>query len=212
MDQKLIDIINHSVTLFDKYGVRNVSMDEIASSQGISKKTLYRYVSNKKDLLEKIFIYNSELIEEKIKEIVQRGINSIEILLEISLVIQEQYRRMNPKLKYELNKYYPGLQDKYSAIYNTFVHRGMEFNMTNGIKEGLYREDLDVELTAQLYVNQLKEIHNLQCNPNELYSFEKIFKVMFENHIHSIASSEGLNLFEDIKERYKHNKQHNEDK
>ncbi len=208
MDQKLISIIERSIELFLDSGIRNVSMDDIASSQSISKKTLYKYVKNKKDLLEKTFDYHSSIIRQQIEEVINGNHNAIEVLLEISMIMEGQIRRFDPKLKFEMRKYYPELLHENLNKHIKNVYQQMTLNLEQGMKEGLYRSDLNIALTAEFYMKQLTNMHNLSNCKLEHFSFETIFTVMFENHIRSIANSKGIKKFEEIKERYKLN-QHN---
>ena len=57
IDPKLSSILDRTIELFYEFGIKNLSMDDISRKLKISKKTLYRYVNSKEDLIEKLFYY-----------------------------------------------------------------------------------------------------------------------------------------------------------
>jgi hypothetical protein len=69
-------------------------------------------------------------------------------------------------------------------------------NITQGITEGLYRDNLNIELVAGLYVRNLVDMHNKDYCFVENITFDQIFEAMFENHIRAISTSEGIKYFE----------------
>ncbi len=77
--------------------------------------------------------------------------------------------------------------------------------MDQGIKEGLYRQDLNKDIIAQLYFKNIEDFHTTLGETMKKYSFEKIFEVMFENHIRGIANEKGIEYFEKQKEKLNFN-------
>ena len=69
-------------------------------------------------------------------------------------------------------------------------------NFEQGIAEGLYRNDLNIELVARLYIQKLEDVHNQEFLESVNFGFEKVFEVMFDNHIRGIANAEGLDYYE----------------
>ena len=132
-DEKLVKIIEKSTELFGEYGVRNLNMDEISKGIGISKKTLYQFVCSKEDLLEKIFHYEEEKWQQLPSKIKEDELNAIDVLLQTSLLIYEELRRINPKVDFELKKYY-------KPVFNKFLSRRLDsifFYISNNLKKGM---------------------------------------------------------------------------
>ncbi len=196
MDEKLDRILSESLRLFKKNGIRSVTMDDVAKELGMSKKTIYQYVANKTELVEKVLGHLHEndrlpCLEEK-----TTSMNAIDILIAVSRNVSVQLKDMNPINAYELQKYYP-------AIYREFIIRKREKvfgkvkkNFEQGIAEGIYRNDLDVDLVARLYIQKLVDVHDPEFLSSINFSFEKVFQVMFDNHIRGIANAEGLAYYE----------------
>lgn len=58
-----VKLLEQSQQIFERYGFRSPSMDDVAKTLGISKKTLYRYVVNKEDLITQVIqLYAQEVM------------------------------------------------------------------------------------------------------------------------------------------------------
>lgn len=195
-DPKLQTILEKTVELFYEFGIRNLNMDDISRSLGISKKTLYQYVKSKEDLIEKLFYYDEMKWDIQFTSLKLDELNAIEILLQVSLMVSEELSRLNPKLKFELKKYYEPIYLEFMNRKQNHIFNQLSKNIQKGIHEGLYRSDVNVELVAGLYVRNLVDMHNKDYCFVENITFEDVFKVMFENHIRAISTSEGIAYFE----------------
>ena len=202
MDEKFQSILADTLKMFQTYGIRSVSMDDIARELRISKKTLYQYVSNKTELVEKVFKFQSYQNDTFIEKYVNGHGNAIDILLEISKWMHAEIKKINPQLGFDLNKYYPELFQTTFQEKREKIHEKVKHNIEQGIAEGIYRKDLNVNLIASLYVKKLEDLHEpegMLCN--EDVSFKTIFNVMFDNHILIIVNANEIKY-------YKQNKKH----
>jgi len=203
-DAKFVAILDRIVDLFFEFGIRNLNMDDISSHLKISKKTLYQYFKSKEDLIEHLFAYDSFKWNQKISEIKISEINAIDILLQVSIFIYDEMSRLNPKLKFEMKKYYEPIFNRFMIEKQNHIFNQMSKNMQKGKAEGLYRDDFDIELTARLYIRNLLDMHNKDyCFGNEI-TFNQVFETMFENHIRAIATPSGLAYFEKRKSELSH--------
>lgn len=195
-DPKLCSILDGTIILFYEYGIKNLNMDDISRQLKISKKTLYQYAKSKEDLIEKIFYYEDMKWQKKISEIKLKNLNAIDILIQVSIVIFEQMGKFDPKLKFEMKKYYEPIFHKFMIEKQTHIFEQISNNITKGIDEGLYRDNINIELIAGLYVRNLVDMHNKDYCFVENITFEQVFEAMFENHIRAISTVEGIEYFE----------------
>ncbi|MDO8930109.1 MAG: TetR/AcrR family transcriptional regulator [Bacteroidota bacterium] len=195
-DPKLQEILKRTVELFYEFGIRNLNMDDISRSLGISKKTLYQYVKSKEDLIEKLFYYDEMKWDEELSKVNFEELNAIEILIQVSLKVFEEMGKLNSKLKFELKKYYEPVYNEFMVRKQNHIFSQMSKNIEKGIKEGLYRSDVNIDLVAGLYVRNLVDMHNKDYCIIENITFEEVFQVMFENHIRAISTPEGIAYFE----------------
>lgn len=195
-DQKLITILDRIVGLFYEYGIRNLNMDDISRHLKISKKTLYQYFKSKEDLIAQLFAYDAYKWDKRIAEIKVDEINAIDILIQVSIFVFEEMSRLNPKLKFEMIKYYEPIYNRFMQEKQNQIIGQMRKNMQKGMAEGLYRDNLNTELVAGLYVRNLVDMHNKDYCIVENITFDQVFEAMFENHIRAISTIEGIRYFE----------------
>ena len=195
-DEKFPLMLEQIKELFFEFGIKNLNMDDISHKLGISKKTLYRFVKSKEDLITRIFEYDQVKWAEAMNIIGSQEVNAIEKLFKVSLLVYEEMKRFNPMLLFELRKYYESLYNEFHNQKLDHISRSMRINLKKGISEGLYRNDLNIEAVVAIYMNYLVEIHNAQvCRVAEV-TFDELFRVMFENHIRAISTPEGVAYFE----------------
>jgi len=203
-DPKLRAILDKTVELFSEFGIRNLNMDDISRSLGISKKTLYQYVKSKEDLIEKLFYYDEMKWKIESSKVILADMNAIDVLVQVSLLVFNELGKLNPKLKFELKKYYEPIYYQFMVRKQNQIFNQISKNIEKGIKEGLYRTDVNVELVAGLYVRNLVDMHNKDYCFVENITFDQVFEAMFENHIRAISTPEGTAYFEKRKSEITH--------
>jgi TetR/AcrR family transcriptional regulator, cholesterol catabolism regulator len=201
MDQPLIDILERVRELFYKYGVRRVSMEEISKDVGISKRKLYQLFSSKAELVEKLLELERSSFEIIFDTHNFDGVNSIDILLTVSMVVGEKFELVSPSMTLDLKKYYPEIYHKHINNRIEFVYEKMKINLDKGIKQGVYRNDLSTELIARLYIRRLIDLHNPEFFPADKFSFQTLFEVMFDNFIRGIVNENGIEYYEKQKRK-----------
>jgi TetR/AcrR family transcriptional regulator, cholesterol catabolism regulator len=195
-DEKFDLMLEQIKELFFEFGIKNLNMDDISHKLGISKKTLYRYVKSKEDLIARLFDYEQLKWVNDSDGIGIQDFNAIEKLFKVSRLVYDEMKRFNPMLMFELRKYYESLFNEYHAKKLTHVSRSMRLNLAQGIKEGLYRRDINSEAVVAIYMNYLIEIHNSELCKMADVTFDELFSIMFENHIRAISTPEGVAYFE----------------
>jgi len=196
MDEKIERILAESLKLFKKNGIRSISMDDVAKELGMSKKTIYQYVENKQDLVAMVLSYMHEKESTACIDGDVKNMNAIDILLAVSRNVSKQMKDLNPINAFELQKYYPAIFREFVIKKRDHVFAQVKQNFTQGIAEGIYRNDLDIDLVARLYIQKLVDVHDPEFLSSVNFGFEKVFQVMFDNHIRGIANAEGLAYYE----------------
>ncbi len=186
-------MIEKITELFLKYGVKSFSMDDIAKELGISKKTLYVHFRDKKDVVLKSVIHSVQDQQCKMANIIkENSFNAIDVLFYVSKQLVESLKNMNPNINFDLQKYYPEACSIMNEHRKKHIYGKIILNMEQGIKEGLYRDDLNKEIIAKLYEEQVANITSLVIRD----SFDEILKTAFIYHIRGIASQKGLDYLE----------------
>jgi TetR/AcrR family transcriptional regulator, cholesterol catabolism regulator len=198
-NERFLELVEPIKELFYAYGLKNLSMDEISRRLGISKKTLYTFVKNKDELVEAVFLHEESTGLRLSEKLQQESINAIEKLLRISQMVHGEMNRVNPMIRFEMEKYYHHTYEKYIEKKRNFIFEGMKQNIRQGIEENLYRNDINIDLVATVYLNSFIELHNSNICKEMAINFLQLFEVLFENHIRAISTPAGLAYFESRK-------------
>lgn len=195
-DEKFGPMLEQIKELFFEFGIKNLNMDDISRKLGISKKTLYRYVKSKEDLIKKLFEYELLKWIKNSADIGSQNVNAIEKLFQVSMLVYQEMKRFNPMLMFELRKYYEQLFNKHHLRKLEHISKSMKLNLEQGIEEGLYRRDVNNEAIVAIYMNYLLEIHSSELCKIADVTFDELFRIMFETHIRAISTPEGVAYFE----------------
>ncbi|NEW83776.1 MAG: TetR/AcrR family transcriptional regulator [Mariniphaga sp.] len=211
LNEQFGPMIEQIKELFFEFGIKNLNMDDISRKLGISKKTLYRFVKSKEDLIAQLFEYEELKWIEHTKDISNQDVNAIEKLFKVSLMVYVEMKKFNPMLMFELRKYYETVFLEYHTRKLEQISQNMRLNLVQGIEEGLYRQDVNIDAVVAIYINYLIEIHSSDMCKTAEITFDELFKVMFENHIRAISTPAGVAFFEarkkEVSENLKNNNQ-----
>lgn len=189
-------IIESALNLFMREGVKTVNMDDISSFMGISKKTLYQYVNNKADLVEKAFrLYQSRILG-MISNIQEKNENAIDELFEIDEKLCLMLKNRPPRLINNLKKYYPNVWEILDEIKKKHLFTCITENMDRGKEQGLYRNDVNSNIIAKLMMNTVDALVNDATFPLTQYDFKSLLKENRIYHIRGIATNKGIKYLE----------------
>lgn len=196
MDEKRTYFVDQVGQMYLRHGIRSVTMDDVATELGISKKTLYQYFNDKADLVEQVvghFLMKDECYHAQEDE----SLNAIDRFFWIRKHVFDVMKIVHNNLEYDLKKSYP---DVYKKITDYKRHRIYEDNfsiMEQGKKEGLFREEVDSELIAKLTVGRMLFVFNTD---NGIFSDEdvrsmELFDRMLDYHFHGVCTEKGIAYF-----------------
>lgn len=192
VENKLEHIVHEANNLFLRRGIKSTTMDDIARYLGISKKTLYKYLTDKNDLVSRVLNYNCNNQDQAIEEIVGKGLNAIDESFEVSHYIVRQLNQIHPSIHFDLEKYHPISFNAFKARKEGGVFDCHVANMEKGIEEGLYRDDLNVQVVARIYTTRIDMVFDDELFSADQYSFGDVYREMFHYHIRGIASEKGI--------------------
>lgn len=189
-------IISTASRLFEQFGIRSVSIDNICTELRISKKTFYTYFPQKEDLVEAVLMHQRSMQYEKFNKLFKNK-NAIESLIISIKEIRKNAGHESIAMCYDLEKYYPKVNEKFEQISRQEMRDGFEKFLTQGIEEGYFREDLDVELIAFFHALQVKKTFDLMSQDPKKYSKKRLLDFFIDLMIHLIANEKGLKYLEE---------------
>ena len=182
-------IINKAKEMFLRLGFKSITMDDIACEMCISKKTIYKYFSNKDVLIEQSVELVHKEVHETIDKIVSKNFNAIEENFEIKRMFREMFRSAESSPIYQLKKHYPEVYAKALSTQIEICEKCFRDNIQKGINEGLYRENLDVDNYIKFYYTL---IFNINENTASGIEAEELEVKALEYHIRAMATLAGI--------------------
>ena len=189
-------IVNGALELYMRMGVKSVNMDEVATNLGISKKTLYVYFDNKQDLVNHCFQKHYDLVSEMINTSAAQFENAIDELFAIDESCSIIMKQINPYLLGELKRYYPNTWALIEQLKQKVLFNIMKKNLNKGIKQEIYRKEIDVDIIAKLMINRIDTLINEEVFPLTQYDFRKLLTEIRIYHLRGIATIKGINYLE----------------
>jgi TetR/AcrR family transcriptional regulator, cholesterol catabolism regulator len=189
-------ILAKAADLFMRYGIKSITMDEIATSLGMSKKTIYQFFTDKDEL---VFAVIGQEMNKNEMECVQFRTDAENAVHEIFLAVEdldEMLRYTNPLVLYDLEKYHPRAFQKIRDFKYQFLHAATVENIRRGIEEGLYRGDLQKDIVAKSRIEAAFLVFNPDVFPHGKYSMSEVNFQLAILYLHGVTIEKGKPLIE----------------
>ncbi len=175
-----------------RYGIRSITMDDVARELSISKKTLYQFVEDKDDLVKKTISMHLEEIDRMALSIVSNEDNAIQQILKIAEIMISLHKEVSQGLLFDLKKFHPDSFTMLIEHREKVMFGEITKNLELGIKQKLYRKDLNVELTAGFYMALV--MTSLDSDISVLINtpFNEKYAYLINYHLTAICTDEGL--------------------
>lgn len=185
-------ILQKANEMYMTLGYKSVTMDDIAAELGISKKTIYQHYSNKNELVEASTLYLFEKISKGVDDICGLEQNAIDEIFVIRNFLMKNLNNEATSPFYQLQKFFPKTFACLRGRQFEKMHGCMLENIRKGIKEGLYRHDIDIDFISRIYFTGLTGIKDSDIFPTETYEVQAVTKLYIEYHLRAIATERGL--------------------
>ncbi len=180
--------------LFMQYGLRSVTMDEIAVQLGVSKKTLYQYYADKDELVDAVIMDVLAQNRDSCSADRQSAKNAIhEVFLALDMM-QEMFQNMNPAVLHEMEKYYPKAFEKFAQHKYSFLYTVLKENIARGIAEELYRPEIDIEVLVKARLETMMMPFSQLVFPKNKFDLIKVETELTMHFLYGLASIKGHKL------------------
>ena len=186
-------IITKATEMFLKVGFKSITMDDIACEMCISKKTIYKYFANKEILIEESTQVVQQEIQSIIESIVAKKFNAIAENFEIRRMFKELFKSTETSPLYQLKKHYPEIHGKVINNQTQECENCFRQNITKGIEQGLYRNDLNIETSIKFYYTLIFSINENTRSEREAFQLEM---EALDYHTRAIATPKGIKELE----------------
>jgi len=193
-------ILEASQELFFRYGLKSVTMDDIARNLGMSKKTIYQFFEDKNSLIISLNDQYMTRHQEYFDAITRETKNAIDEILQMMKHMHKIFSVMNPNVLYDMQKYHPDAWKQQLTFKEKCMYPKVEENLRRGISEGLYREDLNIRLMAILRIEQFNMVYNQQVIDPSEFNIGEVHLLLLDHFLHGITTLKGHKLINKYKQ------------
>jgi len=190
------EIIESAADLFLTKGFKSVTMDDLASKMGMSKKTIYNFFKTKTELVKASTELMFCTISEGIDEIRTKELNPIIELFTINDFIFKHLKNESSSPEYQLLKYYPKIHNTLSQKKFIAVHECIVNGLDRGKKLGVFRNQIDPEIISRFYFFSISQIRDKDLFPDAEFKTYEVMKAYLDYHIRAIATNRGIEILE----------------
>lgn len=193
MENRIEDVVKKTLSLFSQYGVKSVSMDDIARELAMSKKTLYSLISDKNSLVVSVIDYMHEIFKSSLLVFHDEQYNAIEQFFVMRQNMNDIYGNVQPAFVRDLHKYHPDISKSAISEKNEILEAAFHANLKQGIKEGLYHEDINYEIVSKiLLLIHLHLLSPIQAGELDVETDDALGEEVFKYHFRAICTAKGM--------------------
>lgn len=192
-------ILQAAIGLFTRNGIKSVSMDDIATHLGISKKTLYKWFENKDQIVSAVIANHLNGVQGECESIIGYARNAVDEMVQMMDWAKRQFANMNPTAIHDLRKYYPAAWSLFHSHKSNYILTQIQANLHRGVKEGLYRADLDVEVLSRLRLAQIDILFDPEIFPHGQFDQPRVQMACNEHFLLGMVTLKGHKLINEYR-------------
>ncbi|TPN86172.1 TetR/AcrR family transcriptional regulator [Aquimarina algicola] len=192
------EIIQKASDMFLNLGFKSVTMDDLASELGISKKTIYAHFQNKTKLVEATTDHLFCSICEGIDEILDKKLDPIEELYAIKAIVMQHLKNEKTSPQYQLQKYYPKIHSDLKIKQFDVMQECVIENLNRGIEKGIFRENIDIEIISRLYFINMTGLKDVTMFPLQKFTMSTLMEQYLEYHLRGITTEKGRTILNNL--------------
>lgn len=193
-------ILDGSFELFKRYGIKGVTMDDIAKHLGISKKTIYQFYTDKDALVTVLIelVLNSHT--ERIDAIALASKNAVHEIISMMGYMATDFAGTNPNMFYDMQKYHPQAWIKFKVFKENYIYSCVIKNFEKGKEQGLYRVGLNQKILAKLRLEEVEMAFNPVIFPPDKFNLSQVQVEILDHFLHGICTIKGHKLINKYKQ------------
>jgi AcrR family transcriptional regulator len=192
-------ILDTAFSLFCQFGTRSITMDDIAQRMGVSKKTLYAHFADKDELVMHAIARYLQQLDKECIENQEKAANAIDELFLVMKQLDMSFRNMNPIILFDLQKFHTKAYQVFQDYKNNNLQKTVRLNLERGVREGLYRNDFDIEIMTQYRLATSMLCFQPDIFPYGKYDMSKVQCILLEHFLYGLVSQEGYKRVEENK-------------
>lgn len=194
-------ILDKAEELFLKFGITKVTVDEIATELGISKKTLYKYFDSKEALLQEVMSIRRLRIEAGISKIIQSDqLDFVEKLAKLMIYTGEQFAQATPQFLQNLRKAAPHICKELEKDRNSYALKAFRSLSGEGVEEGYVRSDINIEFVAVMYVSLVQGLMHSELIAQLPMTVAQVYNAIHDVIFFGMFTDKGRTKMEELRQ------------
>jgi TetR/AcrR family transcriptional regulator, cholesterol catabolism regulator len=193
-------ILTSARELFQRYGIRSITMDDIAHHLGISKKTIYQHFSDKDDIVTLSMRHHIGAERTALLELKKQSKDALDLLIRIHHYLQKNLTHSTSALLFDLQKYHSKAWDLLNEFRYDFVGDFVRTNLETGIEQGFFRDDMNIEIVTKIRLEEIMLAHNDSVFPRDQFNAAEVSSSILEHFIFAITTDRGKKLYKKYRE------------
>ena len=198
---KIVEICDRIQILFQEYGIKNITMDDISKRLGCSKKTLYNHFTNRRDLVLKVISVDMKKHENEIYKVLNERLHPIDEIFKLNKIAISKIKTIHPSAQYDLKKYYPKSWEIFDKKNKQLSYKVSIKNLKEGIKKGCYRKEINPEIMSKIFAERIDLVFNGLLFKASDVSFSEVFNEMINHYILGIVNEDGRKYYLNLKNK-----------
>ncbi|MFN0048841.1 MAG: TetR/AcrR family transcriptional regulator [Cytophagales bacterium] len=193
-------IVKGACDLFMRYGIKSITMDDIARHLSMSKKTIYQFFSDKDALV--LDVAHMEMNSQKCKweNAAKESKDVIEFFWKATEILKNDMSKMNPSLLFDMKKYHQNGYKAFQQHKSEHITREIKDMLNLGIQQGLFRKDVNVEILSKVRVEQIELMFNPDVFPHDEFTITELSTQIFEHFMYGISTLKGHQRLNELKQ------------
>lgn len=197
-------ILKASLELFFKFGIKRVTMDDIAKELGMSKKTIYQYYKEKDDIVSQLCEIEMGKHEKKFEDVYNQSVDPIHEIILISENLRDMMQNVNPIFFLDLQKFHPKAFQQFQKFKENCAYKDIVRNIKKGKEAGFYRPEIDEDFVATYRMAQIDILMFGNFFSFDKISFSQSHELILDMFVYGICTVKGhklINEYKKIKEQ-----------
>jgi AcrR family transcriptional regulator len=193
-------ILKVTQELIFRYGIRSVTMDDIAKQLGMSKKTIYHFFQDKDEIIFSLMQLKLKEDEKEFKEIEKNSANVVEEVFNLMRRLEKMIGQINPNLFYDLQKHHQKTWNLFKEFKENYILKMVEETILRGIKQALIRPEVNAKILARLRMEQVEMGFNPNVFPPDKFKILDVQLAMIDHFLYGICTLKGHKLINKYKQ------------
>lgn len=190
--QRILEI---AMAQFARFGVRTITMEDLARQAGISKKTIYQEFDDKKDLVKAVFAAILEQDRKRLQFILEQGDGVIEHLVQTSKMMRERLTSINPLVILEVQKYFPEAWNLFESFKEETIQQDLIKVLERGKELGYFRPEIDSKVLARVRLTQVTSAFDPKNFAEPDYNLVEEQMIILDHFLHGIFTEKGRQAY-----------------